>query len=111
MSPPDFPCLASRKKAEFPLFGKEGLGKIFTTIYLFNYVLLSSFLRHPASIDLVRNLSINIEFVNQTTLLVKELFSIWGLTKDLQFDMSGVGNPKKKGEAMSEKVVIYGKAG
>jgi hypothetical protein len=33
------------------------------------------------------------------------------LTKDLESDMSGAGNPKKKGEAMSEKVIIYGKAG
>jgi hypothetical protein len=29
----------------------------------------------------------------------------------MEFDMSGVGNPKKKGEAMAEKVIIYGKAG
>ena len=32
------------------------------------------------------------------------------LTKDLEFDMSGVGNPKKKGEVMGEKVIFYGKA-
>jgi hypothetical protein len=30
------------KREEFPLFGKEGLGEIFTTICLFNYGLLSS---------------------------------------------------------------------
>jgi len=31
------------KREEFPLFGKEGLGEIFTTICLFNYGLLSNF--------------------------------------------------------------------
>ena len=31
------------KREEFPLFGKEGLGEIFTTICLFNYGLLSSY--------------------------------------------------------------------
>jgi len=30
------------KREEFPLFGKEGLGEIFTTICLFNYGLLSN---------------------------------------------------------------------
>ena len=30
------------KREEFPLFGKEGLGEIFTTISLFNYGLLSN---------------------------------------------------------------------
>jgi hypothetical protein len=29
------------KKEDFPLFGKEGLGEIFTTICLFNYGLVS----------------------------------------------------------------------
>jgi hypothetical protein len=30
------------KREEFPLFGKEGEGEIFTTICLFNYGLLSN---------------------------------------------------------------------
>jgi hypothetical protein len=30
------------KREEFPLFEKEGLGEIFTTICLFNYGLLSN---------------------------------------------------------------------
>jgi len=29
------------KRKEFPLFGKEGLGEIFTTVCLLNYGLLS----------------------------------------------------------------------
>jgi hypothetical protein len=33
------------KREEFPLFGKEGLGEIFTTICLFNYGLLSKWKR------------------------------------------------------------------
>jgi len=42
--PPPLPCLpAGRlyKREEFPLFGKEGSGEIFTTICLFNYGLIS----------------------------------------------------------------------
>jgi acyl CoA:acetate/3-ketoacid CoA transferase beta subunit len=31
------------KREEFPLFGKEGSGEIFTTICLFNYGLLCNF--------------------------------------------------------------------
>jgi len=42
---------------------------------------------------------------------IKPLFWASGLTRDLEFDMSGLRNPKKKGEAMSGKVIIYGKAG
>jgi hypothetical protein len=44
--PAPLPCLpAGRlyKREEFPLFGKEGLGEIFTTICLFNYGLLSKY--------------------------------------------------------------------
>ena len=33
------------KREEFPLFGKEGLGEIFTTICLFNYGLLSKLIK------------------------------------------------------------------
>ena len=36
--PPTLPL----QKGEFPLFGKEGLGEIFTTICLFNYGFLSN---------------------------------------------------------------------
>jgi len=31
------------KREEFPLFGKEGLGEIFTTIYLLNYGLIGNY--------------------------------------------------------------------
>jgi hypothetical protein len=36
------PLWVGDKREEFPLFGKEGLGEIFTTICLFNYGLLSN---------------------------------------------------------------------
>jgi len=34
-----------------------------------------------------------------------------GLTNDFKFDMSWGENPKERGDAMKEKVTIYGKAG
>jgi len=46
-----------------------------------------------------------------SNLSIKQLFWVLDLTKDMEFDMSCVGNPKKKGETMSERVVIYGKGG
>jgi len=36
------PPVLPLQREEFPLFGKEGLGEILTTISLFNYGLLSS---------------------------------------------------------------------
>jgi hypothetical protein len=46
-----------------------------------------------------------------SNLSIKQLFWVSGLTKDMEFDMSCVGNPEKKGGSMKEKAIIYGKAG
>jgi hypothetical protein len=53
-SPPLPTGRQASQKGDFPLFGKEGLGEIFTTICLFNYGLVSK--------DLVSDLAIVVVF-------------------------------------------------
>jgi hypothetical protein len=42
------------KREEFPLFKKEGLGEIFTTIFLFNYGLLGNLKHEPGPLKGVK---------------------------------------------------------
>jgi hypothetical protein len=45
------------KREELPLFEKEGLGEIFTTIFLFNYGLLGNLKHEPGPLKRATHLS------------------------------------------------------